>query len=367
MKKVKQLKGVLLVFGVVMLLNSCEELIEKYRYGGKIRNTTEVGVKSCTVSLIPVDETTATYTTTTDSDGNYVFDEVEEGDYTIEINATGYTESDNSVSLTGAIDEDYTLYGEADVIGQIINSQTGNGLANATVSFSFDESATSSDDADLIVETDEYGYYTIDDSPIGVFTCVIEAVGFFPMVIEGVEFSSGSNDMDDFTAVEKLEEGELRIVLTWGVSPSDLDTHITGPTNSSERFHVYYGNKAYESAVFLDTDDTESYGPETVTIKSFSAGMYRYSVLNYSNSTSTGGQGIADSPAKVSIYDYTGVIKTIDAPAFSGNGNTWRVFEINVSGTTAQIVTINSYINVTIDDDFKSVGGKNKKYNISDF
>jgi hypothetical protein len=46
----------------------------------------------------------------------------------------------------------------------------------------------------------------------------------------------------------------------------------------------------------------------------------------------TRGYEIAQSPAKVEIYDHTGQIKSYTAPAFSGNGNTWRVFEINVSG-----------------------------------
>ena len=122
------------------------------------------------------------------------------------------------------------------------------------------------------------------------------------------------------------------------------------------------------SSVSLDVDDTYQYGPETTTISTVRAGMYRYSVHNYSTQSSAGAAGIASSPAKVEVYDSNGLVNTFIAPA-AGTGNTWRVFEMNVAGTTASITGINSYVTVTSYSDNTNFrgDGKNTKFNTNDF
>jgi len=57
-----------------------------------------------------------------------------------------------------------------------------------------------------------------------------------------------------------LNDSEIRIVLSWGANPRDLDSHFVG-----EDIHVFYGNKSAKG-VNLDCDDTNGYGPETITI-----------------------------------------------------------------------------------------------------
>ncbi|MCW8631650.1 hypothetical protein OQH38_16240, partial [Acinetobacter baumannii] len=54
--------------------------------------------------------------------------------------------------------------------------------------------------------------------------------------------------------------GSMRIVLTWGEKPLDLDSHL----NYSNQ-HIYWSNKEGHQAN-LDVDDRDSYGPETITI-----------------------------------------------------------------------------------------------------
>ena len=126
-------------------------------------------------------------------------------------------------------------------------------------------------------------------------------------------------------------------MLTWGTSPSDLDSHVTGPGSQGGRFHVYYASSTAPFAN-LDLDDTSGEGPETVTITATAAaaqGMYRYSVHNFSTQGSAGAAGIAGSPATVRVYGPTGLLKTYTAPAAgAAGGNTWRVFEITVQGTS---------------------------------
>ena len=60
----------------------------------------------------------------------------------------------------------------------------------------------------------------------------------------------------------------MRIVLNWGQSPLDLDSHL-----SYKNQHVYWDNKQGQDAN-LDVDDTDSYGPETVTIDKRLDGQY---------------------------------------------------------------------------------------------
>jgi len=183
------------------------------------------------------------------------------------------------------------------ISGQIINSQTGLGLANATLSF-YDEQKKAPSRSDVqkssttsgavfVIVTDEYGYYYSEEAFAGTFKLIITANNFYTQTINGFVISENEeeNYFDQITVVQELGAGDgvLRIVLTWGQYPYDLDSHLTGPlAGSSDRFHMYYGDDVPTgSNVNLDVDDTYSYGPETTTILSYTDGVYRYSVNNY--------------------------------------------------------------------------------------
>ncbi|MBQ9460470.1 MAG: S-layer homology domain-containing protein, partial [Clostridia bacterium] len=96
---------------------------------------------------------------------------------------------------------------------------------------------------------------------------------------------------DAFESVGIKVPEVIRIVLTWGATPSDLDSHLVGlRSDMQERFHVYYRDKiAYKIgfmskfAAELDYDDTTSFGPEITTIYSLTPGEYYFYVHDYSN------------------------------------------------------------------------------------
>jgi uncharacterized protein YfaP (DUF2135 family) len=70
----------------------------------------------------------------------------------------------------------------------------------------------------------------------------------------------------------------MRIVLSWGKSPSDLDSHLSYPNN-----HICYYHKEGTNAN-LDVDDTDSFGPETITIEKRAQNKkYIYAVHDYSD------------------------------------------------------------------------------------
>ena len=124
-----------------------------------------------------------------------------------------------------------------------------------------------------------------------------------------------------------LEAGQVRIVLSWGENPSDLDSHLVRLTNNVKDYHVYFGDMRPANAdANLDTDDTSSYGPETTTINNLSStSIYKYYVHDYSNGGNHNDEILKASGAKVDVY-YGDQSKTFYVP--NENGNAWKVFEI---------------------------------------
>lgn len=118
----------------------------------------------------------------------------------------------------------------------------------------------------------------------------------------------------------------LRIVLNWGASPSDLDSHLVYPGN-----HVYFSQKEGSDAN-LDVDDTDSYGPETITIERKHSGeRYVYAVHNFSHRQDIQDSSLSNSNAKVFVYVGQTLIKTYYVPK-NQPGNLWTVFAVNEQG-----------------------------------
>ena len=83
-----------------------------------------------------------------------------------------------------------------------------------------------------------------------------------------------------FLLTKKLPLNSARFVLSWGEKPRDLDLHLVGSD-----FHISYRNmKSYANQAELDRDDTNGYGPETITLQRIEASKrYVLYVHNYSN------------------------------------------------------------------------------------
>lgn len=322
-------------------------------FNGRVINTTGRPVGNASIS---VDNSASG---TTDASGNFSVN-VAEGSHVFTINAPGYTSTPLTLSTDNSSSHDLTLLGTANVHGVIINSQTGRGLSGATVNFSVDGNAANVSTAELVVASQSDGSFSIQNGPTGGFYCIIVCNGYFTRVTGRNTFTGGNNNLAQETVVSRPAQGSIRIILTWGLSPLDLDSHLTGPNSSGGKFHVFWDNTNPNSDVNLDVDDVTSYGPETTTISTLRNGLYRYSVHNYSQQGTTGGLGIASSPAIVEVYSSTALLNKFTAPTFTGTGNTWRVFEMTVSGTNANIATKNIYIQASSDEDLATFKGLTK-------
>jgi hypothetical protein len=126
---------------------------------------------------------------------------------------------------------------------------------------------------------------------------------------------------------------EIRIVLTWGSNPWELDSHLTGPTSTGGSFHIaYYNRGSLVSSPFAQLqNDAAGGGPETTIISQLTGGTYRFMVHDYDNFYTEGSTALGGSGAKVEVSTNQGLIQTFLVP--NEPGTLWTVFEIT-GGTT---------------------------------
>lgn len=101
-------------------------------------------------------------------------------------------------------------------------------------------------------------------------------------------------------------QAPVDIVLTWGATPSDLDSHLTGPAAADgTRFHTYYeapGNLNAAPNVMLYRDVTTGTGPEQTRINVVQPGVYRFYVHDFTNQASVNSTALSNSGAVVAVH-----------------------------------------------------------------
>ena len=219
------------------------------------------------------------------------------------------------------------------ISGTIVDATNGQPIVGATVSLSGLLS--------LQTTTDENGQYFFTDLTPGTYMIEATKTGFTSDSANN-ELNSGEIDTVNLTLLPNTIDDDLRVVLTWGEVPYDLDSHMWVPMGGSSCYHVYYSNRGsitespYTS---LDIDDTSSYGPETITVYQAMPGVYQYWVYNFS-----GDPDITTSEANVKIYNGTQLLNNYDIPTAPEGWRAWHVFDINVLTNTIQ--TINEFDNI---------------------
>lgn len=210
----------------------------------------------------------------------------------------------------------------ATVEGVVRNAATGQPLAGATVS-----------GAGRTATTDANGRYRLSGLPAGAVELTATAPGF----VEDrhtLTVPANGTVTQAFALTQALAAGQMRVVLTWGNNPRDLDSHLWVPTPGQPTEIFYQQRGTLTSAPFanLDVDDTNGQGPETVTIGQLLPGRYTYAVHHYA-----GDGSIATSGARVVVYQGATAVQTFTPPA--GSGRWWTVFTID--GATSAITPVN--------------------------
>ena len=185
-------------------------------------------------------------------------------------------------------------------------------------------------------QTDEAGRFELDSIVPGDYVLIASHNGYIDSQ-STISITAGNTPTQRNLALSPvLETDQVRIVLTWNAHPGDLEAHLTGPNSNGCRHHCFYWNKEIPGAV-LDTDVTDGFGPETITITRGETGTYRYYVHDFTNRYSQA-SALATSGARVTVYFGSGKNpQTFDVP--SDPGTVWHVF--NIQGDTSALTPVN--------------------------
>lgn len=238
--------------------------------------------------------------------------------------------------------------------GKIINALTGENLEGVTIKFRSGSNNQSGayiqTDAGLDIEltTDDSGQYYTAALSVGNYTLEASKDGFITGYSNIISGNSVICSNQNVSLTPELNADTIRIVLTWGENPSDLDSHVEGTLSNGDSFHVYYGYPSqYDGDVEvcnLDVDDISSYGPETITLNPTNENPYYYYIHRY-----YGFGTVASSGAQVKVYQGGNLLATFNVPTDQGNDDYWNVFAI-VNG---ELVVQNT---ITFDRDISYAG-----------
>ena len=213
-----------------------------------------------------------------------------------------------------------------------LKDAAGNRVAGATVysegiDYSGSSRATSGANGVFTIPMKKSGQATILGVSGSLFTNTVSAG---PSATD-IDVSGSDANCLTFGAVT----GSLSIKLTWGQSPSDVDSHLYFPNGS----HVYFSNEGSLVAdpfAALDVDDTDSFGPEVITVRKLMVGTYLYGLKNYSRSTEP---GMTDSPVRVELI--RNGTSQFFAPTAGETTSTfwWSVFRLTVNESCNVTVT----------------------------
>lgn len=170
-----------------------------------------------------------------------------------------------------------------------------------------DESGARLKNAIVTLEGIDYsGYSTVTTNSNGEF--VIPARTNSEVIITGQQNLLISNTVKIETTTTDTTTGpaclavtnaasNVKIRLTWGNLPEDVDSHLFTPSGYEISF-MDEGSLSSTPFANLDVDDTDGNGPEIVTIRRLMVGNYRYIVNNYSR---TANPGMTGSPIRVEL------------------------------------------------------------------
>ena len=226
-----------------------------------------------------------------------------------------------------------TAAGPGNITGHIVD-KAGNNLPNMNV-FARRYINQRSGNPIGVTVTDQNGNFVLRELEAGNYTLEFQREGYVTTYLPTVNIGGKTSHIGAIL-VDPHSAGNSwishRIVLSWNEQSTDLDSHLTGPDSQNGRFHVYYGNRGDADSIippyaYLDRDDTSSFGSETIIIGKYLPGVYRYSIHDYTNRNSISSQKLADSGARVEVYDQDNrLIAWFTVP--SQGGTLWTVFEI---------------------------------------
>ena len=198
-----------------------------------------------------------------------------------------------------------------------LDAVTGEPLGNAKVAIEEIGDYTTDSRGEVELELD---FFAVEDK---MYDMTVSKAKYITSKMY-LKIEGGSIYTNRFSISPVMELENLRIVLDWGKNPKDLDLHLV----KDDEYHISYRNmKEYRDKAKLDKDDTNGYGPETITIKKTeNSANYRCFVDDFSNYGESKSKKLSKSKACVKVYVKNRLEKVFYVP--ESKGYSWEVFEI---------------------------------------
>lgn len=301
--------------------------------------------------------------TTTDAEGVYKFNNLLEGLYEVSVSKDGYLPSSMAVDVNSS---DTTVYagmielipeefaGDGSASGRIVDALTGNGVSDISMEFRKGNDNLSGEIVGETV-TESNGNYTSPTLSAGNYCVVMKDAStdrkaknetYVETYINVKVLGETNIPNQDGTVTTQILDGQLRIVLSWGQNPEDLDSHLICPAGTTveneahmwddgyytNQPEIFYANKetytpSGEALAFLDLDDTDSYGPETTTIYTSQGGVFSFYVFDYTSYVYDEESQLQYSGAYVRVYKGNNNVPSASFPVPRGAGEYWSVFK----------------------------------------
>jgi len=185
--------------------------------------------------------------------------------------------------------------------------------------------------------TDYNGIFQVLDIPYGQYSILSSKDGYLSTNLN-ISVSDETPTIIDLSIPPVLSNDQIKITLNWKENPQDLDSHLVKKSGGNEDYHIDYSNhnRLTESNIhehfpdfkdYLDRDDTDAFGPETITIDAINkSSVYTYYIRNFSKDVNDDfAVSIKDSGASVKFISED-MIKTFYPP--NEEGLFWKVFDI---------------------------------------
>lgn len=274
------------------------------------------------------------YTTAgVDADGRYTL-RLPGGNYHIEVTCAGYVVFNAYATVTGGNNtytETYMMISGVQgtsgyASGVITNAITGQPLKNVALYVRNGWNNTNVGNVIGVGFTDDNGAWRFN-LPVGNYTLYATMDGFIGIAIN-IFVTESETTAQNGSISPVVTTGDYRVVLTWGERPYDLDSHLRQQyPDGGLGYHVFFsdrdGYSRDEHVCNLDVDDTDSYGPETVTLTTQEGDIYYYYIHRYSSSGELG-----TSSALVRIYRGDTMLGSFNVPTDQADLRYWNVFAI---------------------------------------
>lgn len=287
-----------------------------------------------------------------DGEGKFTFDDIGGGLCTLRVKATGSFAYEMEVEVRRGekryVELCIMLDREADagkgtIKGDIIDATTKN-MRIENVSCTVRKNWNNTTGA-VVTQKTVSGCFEVE-LDAGNYTIRFEAAGYVACDVNVVVIG-GTKTMRrvGLSPVPNVQDDLVRIILSWGENPSDLDSHLVGHT--PEQFHIYFADRKYpiegDRIADLDRDDVLSFGPETITFyKVNEPGTFSYYVQDYTNLESKSSNQLSLSGAQVRVYVGSELVDRFYVPG-NAEGILWHVFDFDMQTKTITPKNIMSY------------------------